>query len=48
VLAWAQVVVTHLPLHSSEVDPVSAGDDTLFKDLLENGVMQGFPAPRGE
>jgi hypothetical protein len=42
-----QIVVAHLPLHPSGVDPVSAGDDSLLQDLVEDGVMQDFPLPRG-
>lgn len=47
-LAWAQVVVAHLPLHAAEVDPVPAGDDPFFKDLPQNRLLQGWPLPRGE
>ena len=43
-----QVVVAHLALHSAEVDAVSAGDDALVKDLLQDRFMQGFSLPRGE
>jgi hypothetical protein len=43
-----EIVVAHLPLHSAEVDPVSAGDDSLLEDLVEDHFMQGFLLPRGE
>lgn len=47
-LPGPQIVVAHLPLHSADVDPVPAGDDTFVKDLLQDRFMQGFPLPRGE
>ncbi len=49
-LAFArpQVVIAHLALHPADVDPVSAGDDALLEDLLQNRFMQGFSPPRGE
>lgn len=47
-LARAEIVIAHLPLHAAEVDPVSAGDDTLLEDLLQNRFMQGLSVPRGK
>jgi hypothetical protein len=47
-LAWAQVVVAHLPLHPAAVQPASARLDPLFENLIEDRFMQGFLLPRGE
>ena len=47
-LPGPQVVVAHLALDSAGIDPVPAGDDALLKDLPQDCLMQGFPAPSGE
>ena len=47
-LPGPQVIVAHLSLHSAEIDPVPAGGDAFLEDLLQNCLMQGFPALRGE
>ena len=47
-LPGPQIVVAHLALHAAEIDPVSAGDDTLLQDLPQDRLMQDVPLPRGE
>ncbi|MGP8243042.1 MAG: hypothetical protein ACLQVN_00815, partial [Bryobacteraceae bacterium] len=47
-LPGPQIVVAHLAFHAAEIDSVSAGDDALLQDLLQNRLMQDVPLPRGE
>jgi hypothetical protein len=47
-MARAQWEVAHLALHAAEVAPVAAGHDALLEDFIQNCVMKGFPAQRGE
>jgi hypothetical protein len=46
--AWPQLVVAHFPLHATRIDPISAGDDALLKDLIEDCFMHRFLLLRGE
>ena len=47
-LARPEAVIAHLPLHSADVDPVSAADNALLEDLLQNRFMQDVSLLRGE
>ena len=47
-LAWAQVVVAHLPLNAARIDPFATGAGALLKDFIEDQIMKEFPVPRGE
>jgi len=46
--AWAQRVVAHLALHATRVDPVATRHNPLFKNLVQDRLMEGFSLPRGE
>ena len=40
--------VAHLALDSSGIAPITAGDDAILEDFVENRVMERPPLPRGE
>jgi hypothetical protein len=47
-LARAQRVVAHFTLHAARVDPVATRHNSLFKNLVQDRLVEGFSLLRGE
>ena len=47
-LAWPQWVVAHFPFHAARVDPMPAGANALFKNLVEDRFVPELFLLRGE
>src|SRR5215831_39219 len=47
-LTRAQRVVAHLTLHAPRIDPVATRYDPLFKNLVQDRLVESFSLPRGE
>jgi hypothetical protein len=46
--ARAKAIVAHLSLDAARIQAISAGVRTVFEDLIQNSLMQGFSLLRGE
>jgi hypothetical protein len=47
-MSRAEREVAHLTLDTSGIAPISAGDNAILEDFVENRVMKFLLLPRGE